>query len=288
VEPDALDRSIMSEYKRLPDDKRRSESEVLAEFERMKSELLGYIMDILVKTVQIKPNLILDRLPRMADFAIWGEAIAQAMGYKKFEFLNAYYANIGAQNVEPIEATILGPVLVKFANNLTLTSQEQQKVQPIVDNQENNEGSTKVTLWEGRPDDLLKALNDIAIKPEFRIDIQKTRAWPKKGNQLTKVLRPMLSNLREGYGLAITVESDTNGRKTGTKNARWIEISKVSPPSPPSSPAENQAQNEGRHDEDTSLGGEDSISTSGKASPPEQLKNDARFEKSGGGASGSW
>ena len=124
VEPDALDRSILSEYKRLPDDKRRSESEVLAEFERMKPQLLGYIMDILVKALQLKANLDLDRLPRMADFAIWGEAIAQALGYKEFEFLTAYYANIGAQNVEAIEATILGPVLVKFVNNLILTKQE--------------------------------------------------------------------------------------------------------------------------------------------------------------------
>jgi DNA polymerase, archaea type len=282
VEPDALDRSIMSEYKRIPDDKRRSESEVLSEFERMKPQLLGYVMDILVKALKFKTNLNLDRLPRMADFAIWGEAIAQALGYKESEFLTAYSANIGAQNVEAVEATTLGPVFVKFANNLTLTKQGQQ-VQQVVDSQGNSDLSTKVLLWEGRPDDLLRALNDIAIKPEFRIDIQKIRGWPKKGNQLTKVLRPMLSNLREGYGIAITIDSDTSGKKTGTKNARWIEISKVSPPSPPSSPDENQAQNDGRNGGNTSLDGGHGISTSGKVSPPIEPENERHFQRSGDG-----
>ena len=100
------------------------------------------------------------------------------------------------------------------------------------------------------------------------------------------MLRPMLSNLSEGYGIAITIESDTTGKKTGTKNARWIEIRKVSPPSPPSSPDENQAQNDGRNGGDTSLDGEDAISTAGKVSPPKEPKNDAHFEKSGGGEDG--
>jgi DNA polymerase I len=285
VEPDALDRSILSEYKRLPDDKRRSESEVLAEFERMKPQLLGYIMDILVKALQLKANLNLDRLPRMADFAIWGEAIAQALGCKESEFLTAYYTNIGAQNVEAIEATILGPVLVKFVNNLILTKQGQQ-VQPVVDSQGDSDLSTKVLLWEGRPDDLLRALSDVAIKPEFRIDIQKIRGWPKKGNQLTKILRPMLSNLREGYGVAITIEPDANGKKTGTKNARWIEISKVSPPSSPSSPDENEAQNDSRNGGDTTLDGEDGIFTTDKVHSLKEPKSDAHNQKSGDGEGG--
>ncbi|HEX6281376.1 MAG TPA: DNA polymerase domain-containing protein [Nitrososphaera sp.] len=282
VEPDALDRSIMSEYKRLPDDKRRSESEVLAEFERMKTQLLGYIMDTLVKALQIKANLNLQRLPRMADFAIWGEAIARALGYKEFEFLIAYNANIGAQNVEAIEASLLGPVVVKFASNLLLRTNSKQQEEKEKDQHrlQDNDQNNGLLLWEGRAEDLLKALEGIAVGPEFAIDIKKARDWPKKSNRLTKMLRPMLSNLREGYGISITIESDTSGKKTGTKNARWIEIRKVSSPSSPSSPEENQAQNDGRVGEDTALDGEDSISTSSKVSSPKQLENDAPNRKS--------
>jgi len=283
IEPDALDRSIMLEYKRLPEDKRRSESEVLAEFESMKPEQLGYIMDTLVKALQIKPNLNLQRLPRMADFAIWGEAIARALGYKEFEFLAAYNANISAQNVEVIEASLLGPVVVRFASNLLLRTngkQEEEKDQQRLQGNNQNKG---LLLWEGRAEELLKALEGIAGGPEFAIDIKKARDWPKKANRLTRMLRPMLSNLREGYGIAITIESDTTGKKTGTKNARWIEITKVSSPSPPSSPKENQAQNNDRNGGDTNSYGGDITSTSGKVSPPREPENDAHDRKSGGG-----
>lgn len=280
TEPDALDRSIMLEYKRLPEDKRRSESEVLAEFEKMRSELLGYIMDMLVKALQIKASLNLQRLPRMADFAIWGEAIARALGYKEFEFLSAYNANIGAQNVEAIEASLLGPVVVRFASNLFLQTngkQEEEKDQRRLQDNDSNKG---LLLWEGRAEDLLKALDGVAVSPEFAIDIKKARDWPKKANRFTRMLRPMLSNLREGYGISITIESDTTGKKTGTKNARWIEIRKVSSPSPPPSPDENQAQDDGRNGEDTSSDGGDGISTSSEVSPPIEPGNDAHFDKS--------
>jgi hypothetical protein len=282
VEPDALDRSIMSEYKRLLDDKRRSESEVLSEFERMKTQLLGYIMDTLVKALQIRPTLDLRRLPRMADFAIWGEAIARALGYKEFEFLTTYNANIGAQNVEAIEASLLGPVVVRFASNLFLQTDGKQKEkdqQRLQDNDQNK----GLLLWEGRAENLLKALDSIAITPEFSIDIKKARDWPKKGNRLTKMLRPMLSNLREGYGISIMIESDTTGKKAGTKNARWIEIRKVSPPS---SPDENQAQNSGGNGEDAASDAGDGIFTSEKVSPPIDPKNDAHFERSEDGEDG--
>jgi hypothetical protein len=91
TEPDALDRSILTEFERIPDEKRKEEFGVEAEFEEMKPKLLGYILDILVKTLQIKPTVQLHNLPRMADFTVWGEAIARAMGYNPMQFVNAYY-----------------------------------------------------------------------------------------------------------------------------------------------------------------------------------------------------
>ena len=50
----------------------------------------------------------------MADFALWGEAISQAMGYKPLEFINAYYENIGRQNIEAVETHPLGLVIAKY------------------------------------------------------------------------------------------------------------------------------------------------------------------------------
>ena len=43
----------------------------------------------------------------MADCAIWGEAIARAMGYKENEFIQAYYNNIKFQNAEVVDSSPL-------------------------------------------------------------------------------------------------------------------------------------------------------------------------------------
>jgi hypothetical protein len=80
TEPDALDRSILTEVARIPNEQRRELSQVMAEFEQIKPELLAYILDTLVKALQIKPTIQLTNLPRMADLAIWGESIARVMG----------------------------------------------------------------------------------------------------------------------------------------------------------------------------------------------------------------
>ncbi len=102
TEPDALDRSVLIELERIKPTSRKEQSRVEIEFEELRPKLLGFIFDILVKTLQIKSELKLSHLPRMADFAVWGEAIARAMNYKPMEFIEAYNRNIGRQNIEVI------------------------------------------------------------------------------------------------------------------------------------------------------------------------------------------
>jgi hypothetical protein len=103
-EPDVIDRSIIIELEEIEDDKRRTDEEILSEFKTLRPKLFGFIFDTLAKAVTLKPSINIKKLPRMADFAIWGEAISRALGYNENEFLNAYYNNIGFQNNEVIES----------------------------------------------------------------------------------------------------------------------------------------------------------------------------------------
>jgi hypothetical protein len=98
TEPDALDRSIFIELSDIDDLSRREKEELLAEFEKIRAEVLASIFDTVVKALQIKPTLKLTRLPRMADFAKWGEAISRAMGYDDFAFIDTYVNNRNQQN----------------------------------------------------------------------------------------------------------------------------------------------------------------------------------------------
>jgi len=263
IEPDALDRSVMLDFTRISDEERREEAEVDAEFEGMKPGLLGYIFDILVKALSIKPMIKLQRKPRMADFAVWGEAIARAMGCKELEFLEAYYSVLERQNVDAVEATLVGPAIVNFVGTWP-------------------QGTTE---WEGSPDDLLDELRKVA--EGFRIDTRDSM-FPKKSNSLIRKLKPLLPDLRQGYDIDITITRDAKGEKTKSRNSTWITIKrKISPISPTSPPKSNRSTNNDRNGGDTPLDGGDITFTNSKISPPKEPGNDAHFQKSGGiGGSG--
>jgi len=190
----------------------------------------------------------------MADFAVWGEAIVRAMGCKELEFLDAYYSVLERQNVDAVEATLVGQAIVNFVGTWQ---------------QGNNE-------WEGSPDALLNALRKVA--EAFRIDTRDSM-WPKKGNSLVRKIKPLLPDLRQGYQIDIAITRDAKGEKTKSKNSSWIIINqRISPISPPSPPAQNMSTNNGINGEDTPS---DNTSTIGNISPPKQPENEHHFDKSG-------
>ena len=208
-EPDALDRSMMIELDRISKENRKVESDIMAEFMRLRPQLLGYILGILVKALQIKPTIKLNDLPRMADFALWGEAIARAMGYNDLEFIQAYYENIGKQNIEAIEANPLGLAIAKF----------------FADNQE----------LEGSPQEILDAIGECC---RLRIGLIQITSYGQR--RLTLSQRDSTKSgltYWKDWGSVITIDRDTK------KNTSSIKIVKQ-PPEPPKPPeAENHAQN---------------------------------------------
>ena len=121
----------------------------------MRPKVLAYIFDILVKALAIKPTIKLDDKPRMADFAVWGEAIARAMGFKELQFLSVYYDNIGKQNTEAIENSSLGQAIIKWVNSWC-----------------NEEIPCS---WQGPISQALEELNTIAVQN----NIDTSKSWPK-------------------------------------------------------------------------------------------------------------
>lgn len=229
TEPDALDRSILIELTRIPRDKRKLESEILAQFEQIKPKVLGYIFDVLTKTLQIRPGLRLNDLPRMADFALWGEAISQAIGYKPLEFINAYYENIGRQNIEAVESHPLAHTVAKY-----------------FEEHEDN-------VVEGSPMEILEAMETFAQDHKVNTD---DKQWPKSPSALSRRLNQIRSNLLEGLGIEVTI-SRKNKSKANTANIR---IRKIPPMSTMPPTIENHEGNNV-----TSTG---DISTNGDIMPP--------------------
>jgi len=93
---DILDRSIFFRLKRIPDESRRYILAIEHEFEKMKPQLLGYILDVIVRVLewkQVHGELDPSKIPRMADWAAHCEIISRCMGYEENRFLKAYEQN---------------------------------------------------------------------------------------------------------------------------------------------------------------------------------------------------
>ena len=108
--PDLADRSIFLTLPPLADARRRSERELWRQFELARPRILGALLDLVVHGLRTLPGIGLDRLPRMADFALWAAACETAL-WPPGTFGRAYEANRraaieGIIDADPVAACV--------------------------------------------------------------------------------------------------------------------------------------------------------------------------------------
>lgn len=114
--PDFLDRCICLFTKRIISSERRTIDDILTAFKRDLPYLLYRAMKVLAKALEIYENLELKELPRMADFAKFGYAIAEALKYGGDRFLEIYEKNQEDILELMIEEDTILSVLIEFIN----------------------------------------------------------------------------------------------------------------------------------------------------------------------------
>ncbi len=186
--PDLLERSILLELERISPINRRDEHEIITEFQKDKPQILGGVFTALSKALAIKKTIKLSYKPRMSDFASWGCAISEAIGYSKKEFLSALFDNIKAQNEQVLCESPIAQALLFFM-----------------------EGQNK---WHNTSSVLLNELKVIANKLEIN-----EKELPKTSNVLSRQLNKLRANLAD---IGITVITNKP-----LKRGRGIYISKT-------------------------------------------------------------
>ena len=218
---DLLDRSIIILLERISKEKRKRNEEIWKKFNEIKSQLLGYIFDIIVKVINYKKQqgsiALTNGFNRMADWEEYAEIISRCMGYQYDKFLIVYQKNINIQVDEAIAASPLSMTVVE-----------------LMDNKEDE--------WIGNATELSPELNEIA-ETKLKINIQRIKHWPKSPNQLSLRLNEAQTNLRE-KGIIIERYKDEKGH-------RKIKIRKVSSISPYRQELQIQAQNPNKSLDDT-------------------------------------
>ena len=90
--PDLGDRAIFITLSPIDEEQRRPEQALWREFELARPQILGALLDAAVQGLQRLGRVQLERLPRMADFALWATACETAY-WPAGTFENAYWAN---------------------------------------------------------------------------------------------------------------------------------------------------------------------------------------------------
>src|SRR3954452_10042827 len=100
---DLADRAIFLTLGPIAEEQRRSETELWREFELARPQILGALLDGAAHGLRVLGCVRLDRLPRMADFALWATACETAL-WPAGTFARAYAANRRAAIETIIEA----------------------------------------------------------------------------------------------------------------------------------------------------------------------------------------
>jgi hypothetical protein len=194
---DLLDRAIILYLPTIPEDQRQDEKEFWAEFEQARPQILGALLDIVSSALQHLPTTTLSRKPRMADFALWACAAAEACGWTAQDFLDAYAGVRDAVHDLTLEASPVGLLVRDFA--------------------------TQRSAWVGTASELLAALETLAHggvitgdvtmqAPKAGSDVTKHKAWPKNGRALSNTLRRLAPTLR-AVGVEVTFDREPDQRR---------------------------------------------------------------------------
>ncbi len=178
--PDLLERSLLIELERINPAERKTEKELYENFEKDLPSILGGVFDVLVKAIEIQPTIKINSYPRMADWTIWGCAIAEALGYTKEEFLLAYENNTAQQTEAILNENIVAMTLVSF-----MRDRQWQK-------------------WESNSSTLLEKLTAHAKFENERIVYD--RSWPKAPQALSRALNRLKVTLL-GADISIVISA---------------------------------------------------------------------------------
>ncbi|MFQ5733042.1 MAG: hypothetical protein ACE5KM_13960 [Planctomycetaceae bacterium] len=184
--PDLLDRSILVTLPRIPDDARRTETELWQEFDAAKPRILGALLDAVSTALANIDGVVLPCKPRMADFAEWGCAAEPALNCVPGAFLAAYMGNRATANEAAIESSIIAEPLLAL-----LRGRDD---------------------WDGTATELKGHLEDAADSRTI-----KQHNWPKRPHVLSGELRRIAPNLRR---MGIDVEFGRSGGRRFIRLAR--------------------------------------------------------------------
>lgn len=111
---DLLNRVIVVTLEAIPDDARKTEEDLLTEFDKVRPQILGALLDGVSTALRRLPEVKLDGLPRMADFVKFAEAAGESFGWEPGAFQLAYEAMQFGIMKDAVKSDILASTIVDW------------------------------------------------------------------------------------------------------------------------------------------------------------------------------
>lgn len=187
---DSLSRLLIFKTEALGKGNLKNKNDLFRKYQQMKPQLLGSIFDTLVAASNVKQDLPQQTEFRMTEYALWGAACAEVLGYGAENFEKALQRAMRARAYDAIQSSSAGRALLKhLESNLS---------------------------FEGTMTQLLKTLKDLYFEDDFHERWGETVA--NNPESLSKKLRELENSLSE---IGITIDF----KRTATE--RLIVISRV-------------------------------------------------------------
>jgi hypothetical protein len=191
---DLVERSIILKLPTIPPEQRLTEKGVVSDFAAMHAGVLGALLDVVATGLRNLPHTVLDRLPRMSDFALWISACEAALPWPAGRFLKTYFAKMKFANMDLVEGDTLASALVEWGERLAPG--------------QNMQISTR---------ELLTQLNDL------------TRGWPKDLKYWPASAEDLVHKLMRLAPVLRASDIDVRKlKRTGKMRSHW-EISRTGP-----------------------------------------------------------
>jgi putative DNA primase/helicase len=170
---DLADRAVTVHLRTIPEDERRPEEELFAEFEHARPRILGALLDATSRALANIASVKLDRAPRMADAAKWITAAEPGLGWPAGEFLKIYAENRRDVSEAAFEADAVAVAIDKLI------------------------ATERPSGFQGTATELLAAIDNMV--PEAA---RKSKYWPQNASQLgNRVARATPLLRAKGYAL---------------------------------------------------------------------------------------
>lgn len=154
---DLLDRAILIHLDPISVEQRKTEKHLKDLQSKIMPKVIGKLLDGVSLALKDYSNTTLEKLPRMADFAIWVSAGINALKFSKEAFMDAYLFNRSKSVDLALESDLVSNAILSLMDNRT--------------------------QWEGNPTELLNELSNQLSELE-----KSSKEWPKSASVLGKRL----------------------------------------------------------------------------------------------------